>query len=141
MPGILVEKIKRDPNEFGGYQTHILQTAEIAERLCCTQFCGFPGVAQMKVPVENPEMYRILCARHFIRIVMTVAAAIGDPSPVEEARRVAQAIGYDWNRILELEPRYLVSPENFICAICGGGMLGETSGRYQGKRWVHTCPG
>lgn len=142
MDGNLVslESMKHDPAEFGGIQGHPLSQAEIQERLCCAQGCSRYGFAQIIIPLEVPEQFRILCKRHYILVWMMTSAAIGDPAPAEEAKRIAELINFDWFAFLyEVEPKHAVQPENFICMNCGGSLVPETVGMYSGKRWIHTC--
>lgn len=134
-----MEQIKRDSNEFGGFQVERLPEGELAQRLCARRFCGAEGYLQLVIPFEIPKMYRIVCKRHFVMMMMISAAAMGDPSPVGEARRIAEAIGFDWALMGEIEPLNIMTPESFVCSKCGEKMLPETVGMYKGLRWIHTC--
>lgn len=134
-----MELIKHNADEYGGVQFAILDPVEIEQRLCCADSCGVHGFAQIQVPCEEPEQYRIICKRHLVLIQLMIAACTGDPSPALEAKRIAESIGLSWAFVLSMEAKHAVRPENFICFTCGGTMMAETQGMYKGRRWVHTC--
>lgn len=138
--GDIIEQLKHDNNEFGGLQGGRLPQHAIEQRICCGQFCGFPGFAQIEIPLTAPEQYRVVCRKHFVLIALMTSASIGDPAPAMEAKRVADLINLDWRGFLETaEPKHAVQPGNFICMRCGGGLMPETTGMFAGRRWTHTC--
>lgn len=133
-----VERIKLNPDDHGGFQTKRLSREEAKERFCARRWCSDKGRVQIEIPFENPRMYQILCARHFIMMMIVSAAAMGDPSPLGEGQRIAEALGVDWDPPSLGSPQ-LVDPEQFCCSRCGGRMMSETMGIYKGVRWIHTC--
>lgn len=135
-----LEALKHNYEDFGGIQSFLLPQPMIEQRICCARSCPHSGFVQVQIPLETPEQYRVLCKSHYVLTCMMTAAALGDPAPAEEAKRVAEAINMDWSTFLRVvEPKHAVQPENFICMKCGGAMVPETVGMYSGKRWVHTC--
>jgi len=86
-------------------------------------------------------MYRTVCGKHFVMIMMIAAAAMGDPSPLGEGRRIAEAMGLNWSpAVAELNVPQIIDPSVAVCARCGGKFEPEPIGMYAGKRWIHTCP-
>lgn len=136
---MMMEQIKRNPDEFGGLQVRLLTENEMLQRLCARRFCSSGGHIQISIPFETPPMYRIFCKRHFVMLMMVSAAAMGDPSPVGEAQRISDVIGFDWKEMSSIEPLHLITPDSFVCSICGGRLMSETAGMYKGLRWIHTC--
>lgn len=134
-----MEQLKTDPEDFGGFQTQILSVEEAAQRYCARRFCQDTGRVQMMIPGEGGKMFRLLCARHYIMVMIIQAAVLGDPSPIGEGRRLAEKMGVPLENIPELNAPQIVSFENSICERCGGGFISETVGMYAGRRWVHTC--
>jgi hypothetical protein len=137
----VIDDLKINPEDFGGFQTSDLSLRDAQKRYCAAQFCSFPGWGQIVIPLTEPRSLRIVCRKHLVLYTLMISAILGDPSPTAEARRVADETGVDWGMFLEMtEPlKSPSSPENFICIRCGEGMIGETIGMYSGKRFVHTC--
>jgi len=134
-----VEQLKHNQNDFGGFQTKRMTTQEAEQRMCARLWCGNKGLLQLSIPFEDPRMYRVLCATHFILVMVVAAAAMGDPSPIGEGRRIAEALGVDWNPQDSLKIQQVVDLENAICSRCGGQMMLESVGDYKAIRWSHTC--
>lgn len=133
-----MEKLKLNPDDHGGFQAKRLSRKEARERFCARRWCGDHGRVQVQIPFEIPPMYQVLCARHFILLVIVSAAAMGDPSPLGEGRRIAEALNVEWVPPVVGIPQ-LVDPEQFCCSKCGGKMMSEPIGIYAGIRWIHTC--
>lgn len=137
---VRIEILKRDPNEFGGIQFRSLTPEEIVQRTCAAKFCSWRGRSQVQIPsVENFPTFRVYCGPHWIKIQMMTAVLLGDPSPFEEARQLAEKLNIDWGLVASLQPKDALPPEAFICATCAGGMIVETVGMFTGKRYIHTC--
>lgn len=131
----VTETVKRQAEEFGGFQHTRLPSEQISVRLCCAQFCSGSGRTQIVVPGG----YRVLCGRHAVLVYMMTLGILGDPSPVGEVREYASRLGVDWERLLTTEPKHPTIPEHFSCLRCGGGYHVETIGMLAGKRYIHTC--
>ena len=134
-----MEIIKRNPEEFGGMQTKILTVEEAAKRLCARAFCGSPGRVQTMIPGEGGRMFRVICGRHFVMMMIIQAAVLGDPSPLAEGRRLAAQFGIPFENIPDLDVPQIVNLDTALCERCGGGSIKETVGMFAGYRWVHTC--
>lgn len=135
----MVEHLKLNPDDFGGFQTQVLTVEEASQRYCCRRFCGQPGRIQMMIPGEGGRLFRVLCSRHFIMLMIIQAAVLGDPSPLAEGRRLAEKMGVPWENIPDLNVPQVVNFDTAICDRCGGSAFKETVGMYAGFRWVHTC--
>jgi hypothetical protein len=130
------EIVKRNPDEFAGFQTDKLAPGDVFLRMCCARGCSTPSSIQLVVPTGG---YRTVCGRHGVLGHMMVLGILGDTSPVQEIKTICEMIGLDFEVILKSEPKHPTLPENFICLRCGGGYLAETIGMYAGKRYIHTC--
>lgn len=135
-----VEQLKLDPNDFGGFQTRVLTKAEAKERYCARRFCNSRGRVQIAIPGEDLSMWRILCGRHFVMVMIIQAAVLGDPSPVAEGKRLAEKMGIDPFCIPDINVPQIVNLNSILCDKCGKGMMTETVGMFSGRRFVHTCP-
>lgn len=134
-----MEIIKKDPDEFGGMQTKVLSVEEAKQRYCCRKFCATPGMIQMMIPGEAGKAFRVVCARHFIMLMIIQAAVLGDPSPVAEGKRLAEKYGIPFDNIPDVDVPQIVDFKTAICDRCGGKAFSETVGMYAGRRWIHTC--
>lgn len=132
-------QIKHEAEDFGGFQLSNLPYKDVSKILCARRFCGAHAAIQIMIPLEKPKMYRALCPKHFVLLCVVQSAAMGDPSPIGEGKRIADKLGIEWNSGWDLNSPALIDPEYVICSHCGGGMIGETGGAFKGKRWVHTC--
>ena len=136
-----IEQLKLNPEDFGGLQTRQLTITEAQQRYCAKKNCSDRGRVQIAIPGEDLRLWRVLCARHFIMIMIIQAHALGDPSPLGEGRRLAEKMG-----ILDAQipdpggVPTLVDLSKAICDKCGGSMMTETIGMFKGRRFVHTCP-
>ena len=133
------EIVKRNPEEFGGFQIERIDPSEVYLRMCCARGCSAPSLVQLAVPTGG---FRTVCGRHAVLSHMMVLGILGDTSPVGEIRTICATIGIDFDQILRSEPKHPTLPENFICLRCGGGYLAETIGMFAGgKRYIHNCDG
>lgn len=132
----MTEIIKRNPNEFAGFQTERLTPEQVSLRLCCASGCSSPGRSQMALATGG---YRVVCGRHAVLCHMMELGILGDSSPVTEIKNLCEILGVDWEQLLKSEPIHPTLPENFSCLRCGGGYLVETIGMFAGKRYIHTC--
>lgn len=130
------EIVKRNPDEFGGFQTERIDPTEVHLRMCCARGCPMPSIVQLAVPTGG---WRCVCGRHAVLSHMMTLGILGDTSPVAEIKTICEAIGLDFDAILKSEPKHPTLPENFACLRCGGGYLAETIGMYAGKRYIHNC--
>lgn len=134
-----MEQLKLNPEDFGGFQTRMLTVEEAGQRYCARVGCADRGRIQMMIPGEGGRMFRVLCGRHFIMIMIIQAAVMGDPSPIGEGRRLADKMKIPWENIPDLNVPQVVNFGTAICERCGGGAMMETVGMYAGCRWIHTC--
>lgn len=134
-----MEQLKIHPEDFGGFQTRVLTVQEAAQRYCARRFCSDRGMIQTMVPGEGGRVFRVLCGRHFVMLMIIQAAVIGDPSPIGEGRRLADKMGVPFENIPDVDVPTVVSLDHAICDRCGGGFIKETAGMFAGARWVHTC--
>jgi hypothetical protein len=134
--GELIEILKRNPHEFGGFQPFKLSDSEVRARMCCARHCSAYSIVQLAIPTGG---FRVVCGRHGVLGHMMMLGILGDTSPVGEIREICRILGLDFDAILKSEPKHPTLPENFICLRCGGGYLAETVGMYAGKRYIHTC--
>lgn len=132
---MLVEGLKRNADDFGGFQPNRLSPVEIRERWCCAQFCAQGGSVQIPVPGG----FRIVCGRHAVLLHLITLGVLGDPSPIPEIQDYAEKLGVDWESILKTEPIHPTLPENFSCLRCGGRYHVEKIGMFKGSRYIHNC--
>lgn len=135
----MIEHLKLNPDDFGGFQTQVLTVEEAAQRYCCRKFCAQPGQVQVMIPGEGGRMFRVLCGRHFIMTMIIQAAVLGDPSPLGEGKRLAEKMGIPWENIPDLSVPQVVDFDSAICGRCGSGATKEMIGMFSGHRWIHTC--
>lgn len=134
-----IEHLKLDPEDFGGFQTKVLTVEEAAKRYCSRRYCGQPGRVQMMIPGENGKLFRVVCGRHFVMLMVIQSAALGDPSPISEGKRLAEKMGINLEHFPEVKVPQVVGFDSAICSRCGGQAIMETVGMFAGLRWVHTC--
>lgn len=143
-----MEIIKFNAEEFGGLQTELLEPWERVQRFCCALGCPQPGAAQMRLvtvqPVETVgavPTYRLFCKRHIVQYLLLVGSLVGDPDAIAEARLVADAMGIDFDMMLDLckPPTALFDPPTSRCIRCGGRFVVEQIGMFSGQRYVHNC--
>lgn len=134
-----MEQFKLNPDDFGGFQDYVLTVEEAAQRYCARRWCSDHGLVQTMIPGEEGRLYRVLCGRHFVMMMIVQAASLGDPSPIGEGRRLAEKMGIPFDSIPDLHAPQIVSMDLIVCDRCGGGAVPETIGMFAGKRWIHTC--
>jgi hypothetical protein len=93
----------------------------------------------MQIAGEEPTTYRVFCGAHYIKMQIVMSIAMGDPSPFEQARMLAEKMDVNWHLVESLRVIGLSDPREFTCMNCGKGMIEETAGMYAGIRFVHTC--
>ncbi len=134
-----MEQLKVDPEDFGGFQTEVLTVEQAYQRYCCKAGCADHGRVQFMIPGEGGKLFRLLCGRHYIMMMIIQAAVLGDPSPMGEGQRLAEKMGIPWVNIPDVNTPQVVDFGTAVCSRCGGGAMMERVGMYAGCRWVHTC--
>lgn len=149
-----MEIIKRNPEDFGGFQDVVLTPEERVARYCAVAGCASSGYTQIGMPKYKSDSsqqpvstYRLVCRLHVVLMTILIDSFYGDPSPLTEARKMAQHVGLDFVMLIDEasarpggdEGLGLFNPAYARCVNCGGAFIGEKQGMYTGTRYVHTC--